>query len=167
MDLWLIAAASFVLGLVVVGLLARSRPEPPGARAVTEAVAVYAAYTFVTGLLVAFNLFQLDRIDPFFVTTRGHVFAILYWPSWVLTFAPSLILGSLAPVGLGLERGHRCAAFGVLLVAVLIALEAAFLLDAGVVAIVAVQAALVIGFALFLFLAFRSGRTSDSDPGGG
>lgn len=165
MDLWFIAAASFVLGLVMVGLLARSRPGPAGECAVTEAAVVFAVYIVATGCLVAFNLFQLDRIDPFFTTARWYVFAVLYWPSWVLTFAPSLILGSLAPVGLGLERARRMTALGVLLVAVCIALEALFLLRTGVAGIAVVQAALIIAFTAAAFSASRARRPTESGAG--
>ncbi len=163
MNLWLLTAGLFLLGCVLVALRERSLQVQPVARTLAEVAGAYSAYIIVVGLLVAFNLFQLDRIDPFFTTTRWHVFRILYWPSWVLTFAPLLIGGSLFAVAVGIRRPRRIMALALLLVITFIALETVFLLNVGVLGTVLVQAVLFMLFAGGVYKASRSTQLNESE----
>jgi hypothetical protein len=155
MNLWLLATASFVTGLFLVVLCERFLRTRPVARTVAGIALVFVAYIVVAGVLVAFNLFQLDRIDPFFTTTRWHVFRILYWPSWVLTFAPTVIFGSLIAVAFGMQPNRRLVALVLLLLITSIALEVVFLLNVGVLCTVSVQ---VIVLGLFAGGVYKSSR---------
>ena len=163
MNLWLLTAGLFLLGCVLVAFRERSLQVQPVARTLAEAAGAYSAYIIVVGLLVAFNLFQLDRIDPIFTTTRWHVFRILYWPSWVLTFAPLLIGGSIVAVAVGLRRPRRIMALAVLLVITFVALETVFLLNVGVLGKAWVQSVLFVLFAGGVYKASRSTQLNESE----
>ena len=163
MNLWLLTAGLFLLGFVLVALRERSLQVQPVTRTLAEAAGAYSVYIIVVGLLVAFNLFQLNRIDPFFTTTRWHVFRILYWPSWVLTFAPLLIGGSLVAVAVGIRRPRRIMALALLLVVTVVALETVFLLNVGVLGTVLVQAVLFVLFAGGVYKASRSTQLNESE----
>ena len=163
MNLWLLTAGLFLLGCVLVALCERFLQVQPVARTMAEAAGAYSAYIIVVGLLVAFNLFQLDRIDPFFTTTRWHVFRTLYWPSWVLTFAPLLIGGALVVVAVGIRRPRRIMALALLLIVTFVALETVFLLNVGVLGTVLVQAVLFVLFAGGVYTASRSTQLSESE----
>ncbi|MFV2072647.1 MAG: hypothetical protein ACC742_08345 [Thermoanaerobaculales bacterium] len=162
MNLWLVTAGLFLLGGVLVALCERSLQTQSVARTLAEVAGVYSAYIIVVGLLVAFNLFQLGRIDSFFTTTRWNVFSVLYWPSWVLTFAPLLIGGTLFVVVVGIRRPRRIMALGLLLVVTFAALETVFLLDVGVLGTVLVQAVLFVLFAGGVYRASRTTRLDES-----
>ena len=157
MNLWVLATASFLIGLFLVGLCEQFLRTQPVARTVTGIAIVFVVYIVVAGVLVAFNLFQLDRIDPFFTTTGWHVFRILYWPSWVLTFAPTVILGSLIAVAFGMQPNRRLVALMLLLLITSISLEAVFLLNVGVLGTVFVQ---VIVIGLFAGGVYKASRPS-------
>lgn len=152
MDLWLIILGVFFLGSFIVVLSGRLRQIRPSDHTLIDVSAVYFIYIFLVGLLVAFNLFQLDKMDPFFQTTRWHVFLILYWPSWVLTFAPLLIGGTLAVVTLNICRPRRLLIFGVLLAVTFIALEAVFLLNIDIMGRVLTQAFVFIVFVVYALI---------------
>jgi len=163
MNLWLLTAALFFAGLVLAGLRERSLRTQSVARPVAEAAVAYLTYVIVAGLLVAFNLFQLDRIDPFFTNTPWHIFGILYWPSWVLTFAPLMLAGSLVVVAFGMRRPQRIVALALLLVASCAALEIVFLLNVGVLSTALVQLFLFVLFAGGVYKASRAGQPNGSE----
>lgn len=158
MNLWFLTAGVFLLGGIVVALRGRSLRMQSVARTLAEAVGVFLIYISITGVLVAFNLFQLGRMDPLFATTGWDVFRTLYWPSWVLTFAPLLIGGVLVVVVGGVRQPRRLMALVVLLLVTFAALETVFLFDVGVLGTVLVQLALFVLFAAGVCQASRSVR---------
>ncbi len=157
MNLWLLTAGLFLLGCVLAALRERSQKVQSVARTLTEAAGAYSAYIIVVGLLVAFNLFQLDRIDPIFTTTGWYAFRTLYWPGWILTFAPLLISGSVFTVTVGIRRPRRIMALVLLIAVTIVALETVILLNVRVLGIVLVQ---VVLFALFASGVYRASRCS-------
>ena len=161
MNLWLLTAGLFFLGCALITLRELSLQVQPVARTLAEAAGVYIVYIIVVGLLVAFNLFQLDRIDPIFETTGWNAFRILYWPAWILTFAPLLIGGSVFAVAVGIRQPRRIVALGLLVVVTLVTLETAILLNVGVLGIVLVQVALFVLFAWGVHRASRSSLASE------
>ena len=158
MDLWLLTAGLFFLGWVLVALSERSRQVQPVARTLAETAVVYLTYISVVGLLVAFNLFALGRIDPFFTSTGWHAFRILYWPVWVLNFSPLLICGVLVVVAVGVRRPRRIVGLALLLLVTLATLEVVFLLEVTVLGTVLVQAAAFVLFAVGVFVSSRSSQ---------
>ena len=161
MNLWLIAAGLFFLGSVLVAIRERSLQVQSVARTLAETTGTYATYVIVVGLLVAFNLFQLDRIDPFFKTTGWYAFRILYWPGWILTFAPVLIGGSVFAVAVGIRRPLRFMALALLVAVTCAALETVMLLNVDVLGIVLVQVVLFVVFACGVYRAARSNEAND------
>jgi hypothetical protein len=157
MNLWLLATALFLTGLFLVGLLERFVRTQPVPHTVAGIAVVFVVYIVVAGVLVAFNLFQLDRIDPFFTTTPWHVFRILYWPSWVLNFAPTVILGSLIVVAFGMQLNRRFVALVLLLLITSIALETVFLLNVSALGTIALQ---LIVLGLFAGGGYKASRPS-------
>jgi len=158
MNLWLLTAGVFLLGSILAGLRERARQVQPVPVSVAQAAGIYSIYILVVGLLMAFNLFQLERIDPFFVNSRGYVFRVLYWPSWVLTFAPLVIAGVVVVVAFGIQRARRVMALMLLLAVTLTALETVFLLEVGAVGKVFVQGAVFAIFTGWMYAASRFER---------
>jgi len=160
MVLWLIAAGLFFLGTVLVAIREHSLQVQPVARTLAETAGTYSTYVVMVGLLMAFNLFQLDRIDPIFKTTGWYAFRVLYWPAWTLTFAPLLVGGSVFAVAVGTRRPRRIMALALLVAVTLVALETVILLNVGVLGIVLVQIVLCL---LFAFGVYRASRSSQSN----
>jgi tryptophan-rich sensory protein len=150
-NLWLLTASVFLAGVIIAVLLGRSRQTGSSVCILAEATGAYSAYILLVGLFVAFNLFRLDKIDPFFKTTRWHAFNILYWPSWVLTFAPLVIGGTLVIVSANTSSSRRLRMLSLLLVIALALFEAVYLLNIGVLGKVLVQLAGISLFAAYVY----------------
>lgn len=153
MTLWLIALGALFFGCVCVALIERRIDPGQIKTALIHTLVVFFAFVGGVGALVAFNLFVLDLIDPFFENTGWHVFRILYWPAGFLAFLPLLFGGLL--VLMAVVRGHaRRVLFSVLLLlASLAAFELTALVDDRPFALIIVQ---LLVFTLFAALVGRS-----------
>jgi hypothetical protein len=161
MILWLLTAGLFLIGCALVVIRERAQQVQPVARTLAESVGTYSTYVVVVGMLVAFNLFQLDRIDPIFKTTGWYAFKTLYWPGGILTFAPLLICGSVLAVAVGIRRPRRIMALALLVAVTVVALETVILANVSVPGIVLVQVVLFVLFACGVHWASRSSQTDE------
>ena len=161
MNLWLLTVGVFFFGWVLVALRGRSRQDHLVRRTSIDLAVVYVTYTLAVGMLVAFNLFVLGRIDPLFESTRWHIFRVLYWPSWILTFALMLIGGVLVVVAAGFRGSRRILAFALLLALTLTTLEIVFLSGLNVMATALVQTLAFALYAVGVFAAYRSKQETE------